>query len=277
MFFWLFMAALFGLIMYGNLQEQTKDEEFYVQPVYEALGATMHKFHNAAVFGYEAAVRTDQDAVARYYTNFDVSTGALPLITVENGEYTDGAKDPFVQPNVFKNHIEAFLPLTFKKSNANGTRSYLFCLSSENGLPTGCDLTDAVHYVVTYREIPPRYEGADKYLALRALSKSTDGSRQIGILTRASEALAAGDNVYHQPIGAQYYIMTYGSEPTTANYVPNFVICNAPPTNATTGVESIGKYFGPKNYLIAVSIMRGLEHNANYNDTACSPVGVEGD
>lgn len=272
MFFWLFMAALMGLIMFGNLHDQTKDEKDYIQPAYETLGATMLQFHNAAVYGYETTLRSNLAGATAYWGD---AGGMIPLISIENNTYTDGKKDPGDPANVFHGPIRSFLPFTFRTAGSNGTRSYLVCLSKDNEQPLSCN-SAALRYIVTYREIPPRYDGADKYLALRALSTATDGSRQIGILAKTDTPLAAGDGVYHQPIGSVYYIQTSGSEHTTANYIPKYIICNAPTKNSQTGSDSIGHYLnnGTKKYLFAMTLVRGGEtHNENFQDNvACTPL-----
>lgn len=275
MFFWLFMAALMGLIMFGTLHDQTKDEKDHIQPIYETLGATLLQFHNAVVYGYESIVRLNPAAAAGYWGD---GGGLVPLISVENNTYTDGKKEPGDPANVFKAPILSFMPFTFKPTSSNGTRSYLFCLSKINEMPLSCNSgAEALRYIVTYREIPPRYDGADKYLALRALSNATDGSRQIGLLVKADSPLTVpeGGTVYHQPKGSNYYIQTSGSEPTTANYIPNYIICNAPPKNSQTGIDSIGHYLnnGTKKYLIAMTLVQGgKEHNENFQDTDCTPL-----
>ena len=52
MFFWMMLASLMGVIMFGNFHEQTKSEEDFVAPVYHAMALSMYQQHVAAQYGH---------------------------------------------------------------------------------------------------------------------------------------------------------------------------------------------------------------------------------
>ena len=273
MFFWVVLASLMGIVLFGSLSEKTKDQEFFVEPVYESLALNLFQYHTAVVYGYEAAVQegyntfltiqernpdadpNDDDPVAHYF--FSHSDGIVPLATVEGGEITKGGDDN----NPMIDYITPYLPVAFKPQN--NTRSYLFCVSAHGQTDkTYCTATDAVRYIMTFREIPPRYAGADKMLALRAVAKASTNSRNVGMIEMTETPLAEGDNVYHQPIGSHFYIMASGYSPATSAYIPDYAVCKAPRSN-TSPEQVLGDKVKSTRYLVALSIMQGLEHNAN--------------
>ena len=49
MYFWLILASLMVIITFGNLREKTKDADYYVVPIYEALSQNLLTQHNAVV------------------------------------------------------------------------------------------------------------------------------------------------------------------------------------------------------------------------------------
>lgn len=263
MFFWVVLASLMGIVLFGNLSEKTKDQEFFVEPVYESLALNLFQYHTAVVYGYEAAVQesyntsltTGNDPVANYF--YSHSDGIVPLATVEGGEITKGGDDN----NPMIDYITPYLPVAFKPQN--NTRSYLFCVSAHGQTDMAfCTEPDAVRYIMTFREIPPRYAGADKMLALRAVAKASTNSRNVGMIEMTETALAEGDNVYHQPIGSHFYIMASGYSPATSAYIPDYAVCKAPRSN-TSPEQVLGDKVKSTRYLVALSIMQGLEHNAN--------------
>ena len=280
MFFWIILASLMGFLMFGTWGEKSKDQEFFVEPVYESLALNMVQFHNAAVYGYEDALKVGYAAdlagatnpVRNYILSPDALDGIFPLATVQivDGEAKiTGGLDDTDTPNVFTPYIQKYLPFAYKPQN--NTRSYLFCLStqSESAL---CE-SAAIRYVITFRQIPPRYDGADRMLSLNAISKASKGSRNIGIIGKAPQPLQCSDdsdcaskNIYHQPIGAHYYIMSGGSAIPTFSYLPDYFICKAPLQNQALGMSSspvLITELENKNYLVALTIMSGLEHNTN--------------
>lgn len=268
MFFWVVLASLMGIVLFGHLSEKTKDQEFFVEPVYESLALNLFQYHNAAVYGYEAAVKagynnylaTGTDNIADYF--YSHGDGIVPLATVEGGEITKGGDDS----NPIPDYIKPYLPIAFKPQN--NTRSYLFCVNV-NGqtLSAYCTEPDAVRYIMTFREIPPRYDGADKMLALRAIAKASDNSRNVGMIEMTETPLAEGTDVYHQPIGSHFYIMASGYSPATAAYIPDYMACKAPRTNAEPTEKVLGDKVRFTRYLVALSIMQGLEHNTNVKDS----------
>lgn len=268
MFFWVVLASLMGIVLFGHLSEKTKDQEFFVEPVYESLALNLFQYHNAAVYGYEAAIKagynnylaTGTDNIADYF--YSHGDGIVPLATVEGGEITKGGDDS----NPIPDYIKPYLPIAFKPQN--NTRSYLFCVNV-NGqtLSAYCTEPDAVRYIMTFREIPPRYDGADKMLALRAIAKASDNSRNVGMIEMTETPLKEGTDVYHQPIGSHFYIMASGYSPATAAYIPDYMACKAPRTNAEPTEKVLGDKVRSTRYLVALSIMQGLKHNTNVKES----------
>lgn len=264
MFFWVVLASLMGIVMFGNLSDKTKDEEFYVEPVYEALSLNLFQYHNAAVYGYEDAIKDgyakslngDANPVAEYFDRH--VDGIVPLATVENAQITKGGDDS----NVILPYITKYLPIGFKPQN--NTRTYLMCVDGSQGQTNGltCNDPTAVRYVMTFRAIPPRYDGADKMLALRAVAKASVNSRYVGMIEKAEVPLEKTTDTYHQPLGAHYYILASGYSPATAAYLPDYLVCNAPRSNSDSTLV-LGDKAKTTRYLVALSLMQGLEHQAN--------------
>ena len=264
MFFWVVLASLMGIVLFGHLSEKTKDQEFFVEPVYESLALNLFQYHNATVYGYEAAVKdgygaylsTGTDNISAYFDSH--VDGIVPLATVEGGEITTGGDDS----NPIPDYVKKYLPIAFKPQN--NTRSYLFCVNvNDQADAVACGSPDAVRYIMTFREIPPRYDGADKMLALRAIAKASDNSRNVGMIEMVENPLAEGTDVYHQPIGSHFYIMASGYSPATAAYIPDYMACKAPRTNAEPTEKVLGDKVRSTRFLVALSIMQGLDHNAN--------------
>ena len=91
MFFWMVLASLMGIIVFGNLTEKAKNQEDFVVPVYEAMALSTLQQHVAAERGYTTAIQAAPTAT-NTYQNTPVD-GIVPLVTVENGALTKGGND----------------------------------------------------------------------------------------------------------------------------------------------------------------------------------------
>jgi len=56
--------------------------------------------------------------------------------------------------------------------------------------------------------------------------------------------------------------MASGYSPATSAYIPDYAVCKAPRSN-TSPEQVLGDKVKSTRYLVALSIMQGLEHNAN--------------
>lgn len=173
------LASLMGIVMFGNLYEKTKPQENFIAPVYQAMALNMYQQHVSAEYGYLDAMRSDTENSNNYFASAE--DGIVPLATVQN-EQISGVKDD----NTVFDFIRARLPATYKPQN--GTRTYLFCVDKDQQTAVKCNdvADDSVKYIVTVRAIPPRYDGADKMTALRAVSDATGNSRFVGMLQKLS-------------------------------------------------------------------------------------------
>ena len=259
MFFWMMLASLMGVIMFGNLYEKTKPQENFIAPVYQAMALSMYQQHVSAEYGYLDAMRTNVDQTNGYMAS--ASDGIVPLVTVEDDQMTGVSENNTIFP-----FIQGRLPTTYKPQN--GTRTYLFCVDKNQQADVSCADTDVVKYIVTIRAIPPRYDGADKMTALREVSNSTGFSRFVGMLQKATQPLEvsqASDGTViteHQPLGSAYYILSSGIAPVTSVYIPNYITCNFPLKNGDTS-SVLGDTVDNKSYLVALSLVAGLGTGEN--------------
>ena len=249
-----------GIVMFGNLYEKTKPQENFIAPVYQAMALNMYQQHVSAEYGYLDAMRSDTENSNNYFASAE--DGIVPLATVQN-EQISGVKDD----NTVFDFIRARLPATYKPQN--GTRTYLFCVDKDQQTAVKCNdvADDSVKYIVTVRAIPPRYDGADKMTALRAVSDATGNSRFVGMLQKAVgplEQTASADGTVvtqHQPLGAAYYVLSSGVAPVSSVYIPNYITCNLPLNNE--GGKVLGDELKNRSYIVAVSLVAGLEPGEN--------------
>lgn len=260
MFFWMMLASLMGIVMFGNLYEKTKPQENFIAPVYQAMALSMYQQHVSSEYGYLDAVRINSTEANDYFNT--ATDGIVPLATVENGTISGVNPDNTVFP-----YIEGRLPSTYKPQN--GTRTYLFCIDkNQQAEHVACNNSDVVRYIITVRAIPPRYDGADKMTALRAVSDATGNSRFVGMLQKAAEPLSevvdSSGNVIteHQPLGATHFILSSGVAPVNSVYIPNFITCNLPMSDSDTS-NVLGDSVEKKSYIIALSLVGGLQPGEN--------------
>ncbi len=262
MFFWMMLASLMGVVMYGNLYEKTKPQENFIAPVYQAMVLSMYQQHSSAEHGYIDAMNANRIMTEAYIRSN--SDGVIPLVTTT----VNGVLNEVQAGNAIFPYIVSRLPSTYKPQS--GTRTYLFCVAKSQNITVSCGASDVVRYIVTIRAIPPRYDGADKMTALRAISDATGQSRFVGMLQKDWQPLVANTNpavgaiTQHQPLGAAYYIMSAGVAPVNSVYVPNYVVCNFPLVDSPSGPSGVlGTMTSANGYLVALSLMGGLEHGEN--------------
>ena len=257
MFFWMVLASLLGIVMFGNLTEKIKDQNDFVVPVYEAMALNLLQQHAAAERGYAMALKNKPTELETYLNTEQVDDlpGVHPLAVVSGEDISGGSDDNMTIYPL----IRSYLPATFKPQN--GTRSYFFCVdknqSEENG---DCSSSKAVKYIVTIRKVPHRYEGANRMTALKSIAKVSAHSRFFGILERAPQPLTGEEgDIRHQPIGAVFYIKTAGVAPAGSVYVPNYITCHFPLDSGFLN-EDIGS---DKTYMISLSLLSGLGEGEN--------------
>lgn len=260
MFFWMMLASLMGVVMYGNLYEKTKPQENFIVPVYQSMVLNMYQQHSAAEHGYIDAMNNNRAGTEAFLRS--AADGITPLAVSNNGTISGEISGNTIFP-----YIQARLPTTYKPQN--GTRTYMFCVDKNQVSDVSCGSSVAVRYIATIRAIPPRYDGADKMTALRAISDATGQSRFVGMLQKDWQPLVANMNpavgaiTQHQPLGAAYYIMSAGVAPVNSVYVPNYIVCNFPLNNDPTHSTALGNMTSLNGYLVALSLMGGLEHGEN--------------
>ncbi len=259
MFFWMMIASLIGLLSFGNLREKTKDDAFFVTPVYEAMALGTYQQHVSVEAGLLDAMRQNPTVSTNYINSF--SDGIVPLAGAENGRLTGIAVN-----NPLLVYFQARLPPMYKPQN--GTRSYLICVDKPQvASQISCAAADAVKYIITVRAIPPRYDGVDRMTALHAVSEATGHSRFVGFLAKAASPLNnSTGQVRHQPLGSAYYLMTAGVAPVSSVYLPNYATCNFP----TGGSSVLGDMLGQHTYIAALTLFAGLDPNENL------PAGTQG-
>lgn len=229
MYFWLILASLMGIIMFGNLREKTKDADYYVVPIYASLAHNMLTQHNA------------------------VTSNVYRRIQDEGYTWTgDGSVTAMISSDPLGNMLDAsqgaqmYLPYGFKYQP--GTTSVIFCVNKANQKQhVACGNTNAVMYAITYGTVPIKYAGSAAMSIPKAISKGTSNSRFVGLIAEATEPLAAGT---YQPLGAGYYILAAGYSPLASTYIPDAFICH------------LGKK-DPRNHMIALTMIKGLEDSEN--------------
>ena len=264
MFFWMMLASLMGVMMFGNLYEKTKDQETFVAPVYEAMALSAYQQHVFAEQGFLDAMRLQPEATKAYLDSY--SDGIVPLVTVENDAISGVDND-----NLIYTFIQRRMPQIYKPQN--NTRTYMFCMPKDGSLPGSfhCNDTGIVKYIMTIRQIPQRYDGSDKMTALEAISKATAHSRFVGMLEKAPEPLGGSGTTKHQPLGAGYYILSSGFAPVNSVYIPNYALCNFPLKNSSDDTVLGGTLTDSnsavilenRSFIAALSLVSGLAPGEN--------------
>ena len=238
MFFWTILAALMGIVMFGNWRESSKDPENFVAPVYQAMALNVYQQHLA---------------VERDYIDNNEGLGATGQIAL----YTPA----------HKRKGEKYQRSEFR------ARSYLFCLKEDQSGVAACDVNTA-QYIVTIYPIPRKYDNPAKMSALRAIAEATSGSRYIGFLQKADAPLqnVAAEHTKYQPLGAWYYILSGGTSASGNIYVPNYVTCNFPLLD--DGSKKLGDNLENNSYMIALSLLNWPEaqlKEADYDPSNLAP------
>lgn len=255
MFFWMIMASLMGVIVFGNLHDKTKSQEDFVAPTYQALAFSMFQQHTAALNGYLDAARLDPSSVKTYLDS--VTDGVLPLAAVtpvSNKPTMSGVSGD----NVIYPYVQKRLPYTY--SPQNNTRSYLFCLPNnqivKEEVPFHCSDPGIVKYIITVRQIPRKNDGVDRMAVMKAISEATDHSRFVGLLAGTKTGLASATE--GQPLGSHFFVMSGGYAPVKSVYIPDHIVCNFPLTNNAEGT-TLGdtEGFSTNHYAIAVTMLGG--------------------
>lgn len=253
MFFWIMIASLIGLLSFGNLHEKTKDDAFFVTPVYEAMALGTYQQHVSVEAGLLDAMRQNPTAANNYINGF--ADGIVPLAGASGGALSG----IYHGDNPLLTYFQARLPPMYKPQN--GTRTYLICVDKPQvASQISCSAADAVKYIITVRAVPPRYDGVDRMAALHAVSMATGHSRFVGFLAKAAAPLDnSTGQVRHQPLGSAYYLMTAGVAPVNSVYLPNYATCNFP----TGGSSVLGDMLGQRTYIAALTLFAGLQPNEN--------------
>ena len=295
MYFWFFLAALMGVMMFDTWSEKAKDKEVTVQPSYEALAMNFLQFHRAALQAYqntmaESAKEGGVQLLEDYHRDYSLalSTGLYPIAVVKYNdtkkkyEVTEGfVSDTF--RTTFDTHKGSFtgynpyfvnftLPVLYKPQ-AN-TSSFLYCTVNDESASghagfrsEGCTDVGGIRYVMTVRPFPTRFKGSDQFLMLQALAKASDNSRQVGIAVNTGKTASNGDGTdYNQPEGAHIQIMSAGRASTTWPYIPDYLACYYPLfKKAIDGTEVTQKVSKASSnptqdqysYMVALTIVKG--------------------
>ena len=238
MFFWMVLASLMGVVMFGNLHEKTKEQEDFVVPVYQAMALSTYQQHLAAERGYMDALRYNDVS----YIN-SVNNGTIQLAVAANGNLTGGNASLLA-------HVKRNLPTMYKAQD--GTRSYLFCMSTSQ-TPSKCNLTDTVKYIATIRPLPEKYSGAAKMTVLRAIADATKSSRFVGLLKPISNAAKSS-----------YYIQSGGNSPANPVLFPDHITCNFPLASGKLGTAL------NNDYIVALTAVEGNLTTPVTNNLTCS-------
>ena len=238
MFFWIMIASLIGLLSFGNLHEKTKDDAFFVTPVYEAMALGTYQQHVSVEAGLLDAMRQNPTAANNYINSF--ADGIVPLAGASGGALSG----IYHGDNPLLTYFQARLPPMYKPQN--GTRTYLICVDKPQvASQISCSAADA---------------GVDRMAALHAVSMATGHSRFVGFLAKAAAPLDnSTGQVRHQPLGSAYYLMTAGVAPVNSVYLPNYATCNFP----TGGSSVLGDMLGQRTYIAALTLFAGLQPNEN--------------
>jgi len=275
MFFWLILASLMGVIILGNLHDKIKDKDKFVTPVYDAIATSTYQQHVFAEKGYLDAMRTNPVAAKAYISSS--KDGIIPLITVQNGTMSGVHETNAIYSYILGQKLPMYKP-------QNNTRTYLFCVPKTQILPSKeagwCDKDGMVKYIATIRQVPQRYDGANKMTILEGIARASSYSRSVGMLQKSSTPLASG---VHQPLGAKYFILSSGISMANAVYVPNYIICNFPLTNngssflgaKKTAADGSPNVLGDKSYMIALTLLSGLTGDESLSNPGGSGVTCE--
>lgn len=276
MFFWMMLASFMGIVAFGNWQEKSRDQKDFIAPVYEAMALSAYQQHISVEQGFLDAMRLNPTAVNTYLNG--VSDGIVPLAV----SGTDYALDPVNATNAVFPYIQTRLPPGYKSQN--NTRTYLICIPKSQNVSSGtaanCGNPDIVKYIITIRQIPARYDGANKMAALTSISQATAYSRFVGMLQKAPAPLyqTAEGTIKHQPLGAQYHILSSGYAPVNSVYIPNYALCNFPMNNDATSL--LGELAENKSFIAALTLVAGLDTNENLDlptaDVTCPAISSSG-
>ena len=240
MFFWMVLASLMGVVMFGSLHEKTKEQADFVVPVYQAMALSTYQQHLAAERGYMDAMRYNDSA--KTYIN-SINTGIVQLAVANNNALT-GENDTLL------GHIRRNLPTMYKAQN--GTRSYLLCMTAAQ-TASKCNLTDTVKYIATIRPMPEKYSGAAKMTVLRAIADATNGSRFVGLLKPISNSATSS-----------YYIQSGGNSSSDAVVLPDYITCKFPMASGTLGAAL------NNDYIVALTAVEGNLETPVSNNLSCS-------
>lgn len=236
MYFWLMLASLMGIIMFGNYREKAKDADDYIVPVYEALAQNMLIQHNAVVSNIQARIAADSQVPGN--TGYE-AFGASGLTNQISGDASGNMVDA-------SNGAVNYLPYGFKYQP--GVTTSYFCVNKANQKQfIACSNTNAVMYVITYGSVPVKYAGWAAMSIPKAIAAGTRNSRFVGLIAQAPAPLAAG---YGQPLGAGYYILSAGYSPASSTYIPDAFFC-------AWGQSD------PRNYMVALTMIKGLNSGEN--------------
>lgn len=240
MFFWMVLASLMGIVMFGNLHEKTKEQATFVLPVYQAVALSTYQQHLAAERGYMDALRYGD--AAKTYIN-SVNNGIVKLAVAANGTLS-GSNATLL------GHVQRNLPTTYKVQD--GTRSYLFCMTGAQAA-SKCNLADTVKYIVTLRPLPEKFSGSAKMTILRAIAEATGGSRFVGMLKPISASATSS-----------YYIQSGGNSPANAVTMPDYITCKFPLASGTLGAAL------NQDYIVAITPVEGNLATPVSNTLNCS-------
>lgn len=305
MYFWFFLAALMGVMMFDSWSDKAKDKETHVQPSYEALALNFLQFHRSALLAYQntmaasgTGVQIDgvptKNVIIDYHDAFNsIPVGVYPIASVRydsfnhkyqtfEGIIPDGA----AHGNPYFRYFQ--LPNLYKPQ-AN-TSSYLYCTKNIDSAghtsfdSAGCTDGEGIIYLMTVRPFPTRYKGADQFLLLQALAKASDNSRQVGIVARASNVAANGENDNNQPEGAHMQIMSAGRASTTWPYIPDYLAAHYPLFEAATTMGGSTNFKickasqspaqDPYSYMVALTIVKGEAITTDYGKIVAGSVGA---
>lgn len=290
MYFWFFLAALMGVMMFDTWSEKTKDKEVHVQPSYEALALNFLQYHRTALLAYQntlSAGATNSDFKTKikdyHYAFAYKNIGTFPIAVVRF-DSTSNKYETFegVMPDGYTEgnpYFPYFILPKLYRPQAN-TSSFLYCTKNNDTVghqsydPAGCTDQDGIIYLMTVRPFPTRYKGSDQFLLLKALAKASDNSRQVGIAAKAKNVAANGESDNNQPEGAHIQIMSAGRASTTWPYIPDFFAWAYPLFEQATKKEGTTNFKICKasqspaadaySYMVALTIVKGEATTTDY-------------
>lgn len=276
MFFWTLLASLMGVVMFGNWHDNAKEQSVFVEPVYQALALQTYQQHITA----ENAFRRNIAEFVNYLGYQEQEGLTIPQkleMTVRNnpdnpmGIELDGADAEIVGSNVtYRNPQKSFERFRYGYKPNAAVKTYLFCVSRDNQMLSDCQLNETednptVQYIVTVREVPPKYRTSAKMSILKAIAEATSGSRNVGLLARHknSNGMQSGEGIY-QPLGACYYILSGGTSEAGRTFIPNGIV-NALMSSPISLIQKSGAKADLTNhsYIISLSMMGGFGNMEN--------------